>query len=147
MTNEDVRESLCKLDFVVAKLDAPNEKLFQEINQPADNISFKETIKSIKNFKNIYSGKLNIQTMFMYNNIKYAEEIANVISEIEPYEVQINTPLRPCSIKPLTEKQLYEIEEIFKSKGLNTISVYKSTKPKTSPLDKMEIIKRRRSIL
>jgi len=147
MNNKNVIESLCMLDVVVAKLDASNEKLFKEINQPADNISFKETIESIKNFKKIYSGKLNIQTMFMHNNIKYAEEIANAVSEIDPYEVQINTPLRPCSIKPLTEKQLSEIEEIFKSKDLNTISVYKSTKPKTSPLDKMEIIKRRRSIL
>ena len=147
MNNKNVIESLCMLNVVVAKLDAPNEKLFREINQPADNISFKEAIKSIKNFKNVYSGKLNIQTMFMHNNIKYAEEIANIVSEIEPYEVQINTPLRQCSIKPLTEKQLSEIEEIFKVKDLNTISVYKSTKPKTSPLDKMEIIKRRRSIL
>ena len=40
-----------------------------------------------------------------------------------------------------------EIEEIFKAKNLNTLSVYTSTKPKTSPLDKMELIKRRRSVL
>ena len=145
MNNKDVIESLFKLDIVVAKLDASNENLFQEINQPADNISFKETIESIKNFKNTYSGRLNIQTMFMNNNINYAKEIANVVSKIEPYEVQINTPLRPCSIKPLTEQQLARIEEIFKARDLNTISVYTSTKPKTSPLDKMELIKRRRS--
>jgi len=147
MNNKNVMKSLCMLDIVVAKLDAPNEKLFQEINQPANNITFKSTIEGIKQFKKIYSGKLSIQTMFMDNNIQYAEEISDAISEIEPYEVQINTPLRPCPIKLLTEKQVSKIEEIFKTKGLNTISVYTSTKPKTSPLDKMEIIKRRRSVL
>ena len=145
MNNKDVIESLFKLDIVVAKLDASNENLFQEINQPADNISFKETIESIKNFKNTYSGRLNIQTMFMNNNINYAKEIANVVSKIEPFEVQINTPLRPCSIKPLTDQQLALMEKEFKDKDLNTISVYTSTKPKTSPLDKMELLKRRRS--
>ena len=35
-----------------------------------------------------------------------------------------------------------EIEKAFD--GLNTITVYKSPKPKTDPLDKMELIKRRR---
>ena len=143
MNNKNVIESLCMLDIVIAKLDAPNEKLFQEINQPANNISLKKTIESIKNFKNVYSGKLNIQTMFMNNNIQYVEEIADIVSEINPNEVQINTPLRPCSIKPLTERQIDKIEKIFIKKNLKTISVYKSTKPKTSPIDKIEIFKRR----
>ena len=144
--NKNVIDSLCLLDIVIAKLDAPNEKLFQEINRPANKLSFKATIDGIKNFKDIYSGKFSIQTMFINNNIKYAEEIANLVSEIEPDEVQINTPLRPCNIEPLTEKQINQIEDIFKTMDLKTISVYKSTKPKTSPIDKMDLIKRRRSI-
>ena len=147
MNREDVRKTLNKLDIVVAKLDAPNEKLFQKINQPAENITFRSTVEGIEEFKKIFSGKLSIQTMFMNNNIQYSEEIANIISRIEPNEVQINTPLRPCPIKPLTEKQVAQIEEVFKAKGLNTISVYTSTKPKTSPLDKMELLTRRRSVL
>jgi wyosine [tRNA(Phe)-imidazoG37] synthetase (radical SAM superfamily) len=144
MKNKNVQKALLRLDIVVAKLDAPNEKLFQEINQPAEGINFKETVNGIKNFKNKFSGKLDIQIMFIKNNMCFAEEIADIVSEIEPNEVQINTPLRPCAVNPLTEKQLAEIEKIFKDKGLKTISVYRSTKPKTSPLDKIEIFKRRR---
>jgi len=143
MNNKDVIKSLCKLDVVVAKLDAPNEKLFQEINKPLEDVNFETTFQSIKNFKKVYTGKLNIQTMFMKNNINYAEELANIISEINPFEVQINTPLRPCPIKPLTKEQLNRIEKIFKKRNLNTISVYTSKKPKTSPMDKMEIFMRR----
>ena len=139
MNNKTVLESLFKLDIVVAKLDASNEKLFQEINQPAGNISLKEIIESIKIFKNSYSGKLNIQIMFMNNNITYAKDIANIVSKIDPYEVQINTPLRPCSIKPLTKQKLTRIEKEFKDRNLNTISVYTSTKPKISPLNHLGI--------
>jgi wyosine [tRNA(Phe)-imidazoG37] synthetase (radical SAM superfamily) len=82
--------------------------------------------------------------MFIKNNMDFAEEIADIVSEIKPDEVQINTPLRPCVVKPLTEEQLAEIEKIFKTNGLKTISVYTSIKPKTSPMDKIELFKRRK---
>jgi len=143
MNNKDVQKALIKLDIVVAKLDAPSKKLFQEINQPLESISLKETLEGIKNFKEKYSGKLNIQVMFIKNNMDSAEEIADIVSEIEPDEIQINTPLRPCAVKPLSEEQITKIEKIFKDKNLKTISVYKSVKPKTSPMDKIEIFKRR----
>lgn len=144
INREDVRNTLSKLDIVVAKLDAHNEKIFQRINQPADNINFKDTIDGIKKFKKIFTGRLALQIMFINDNMRYADEIAQLTSCIEPDEVQINTPLRICPVKPLKKKQLDNIEEKFKIKGLNTISVYTSKKPKTTPLDKMELIKRRR---
>jgi wyosine [tRNA(Phe)-imidazoG37] synthetase (radical SAM superfamily) len=143
MKNKKVQKTLLGLDIVVAKLDASNEKLFQEINQPAEVISFNETVKGIKNFNEKFSGKLDIQIMFIKNNMGFAEEIADIVNEIKPDEVQINTPLRPCAVKPLDEEQLAKIEKIFIEKGLKTTSVYTSTKPKTAPMDKIEIFKRR----
>jgi wyosine [tRNA(Phe)-imidazoG37] synthetase (radical SAM superfamily) len=145
MNNKDVIKILCKLDIVVAKLDASNERLFKEINQPFESINFKDTFNGIKKFKEKFSGKLDIQIMFIKNNMDFAEDIANIVSEIQPDEVQINTPLRPCAVKPLSENQLARIEKIFKDKGLKTTSVYTSPKPKTSPIDKIEIFKRRRN--
>jgi len=144
LNRKDIRITLSKLDIVVAKLDASNEELFHRINHPADNITFIDTIEGIKKFKKIFTGRLALQIMFMYDNIQYAEEIAKLANDIKPEEVQINTPLRQCPIKPLTEKQLGHIQEKFRNIGLNTISVYTSKKPKTTPLDKMELIKRRR---
>jgi len=141
--NKNVQKALLGLDIVVAKLDASNEKLFQEINKPAEEVNLKETLDGIKNFKEKFSGKFDIQIMFIKTNMDFAEEIADVVSKIKPDEVQINTPLRPCGVKPLHEKQIEGIEKIFRKKGLKTISVYKSTKPKTSPMDKIEIFKRR----
>jgi len=83
--------------------------------------------------------------MFIDLNKKYASEMARLAREIKPDEVQINTPLRPCKVKPLPMDELDEIEKAFK--GLNTISVYHSTKPMTDPLDKLELIQRRRTEL
>jgi wyosine [tRNA(Phe)-imidazoG37] synthetase (radical SAM superfamily) len=145
MNIEDIRKILSKIDIVVAKLDASNERIFQMINQPIENINFKETIDGIREFRKIFKGKLGLQIMFMDKNIKYANEIATISKNIKPDEVQINTPLRISPVEPITEKQLDRIEKKFKDMGLKTISVYKSNKPKITPLDKKELIKRRKN--
>ena len=144
MKDKNVQKALLELDIVVAKLDAPNEKIFKEINKPVREVKLEDTIEGIKDFKNKFSGKLDIQTMFIENNMSYAKEIADIVCEIRPDEVQINTPLRPCAVKPLSKEQITKIEKIFKEKKLKAISVYSSKKPKTSPMDKIEIFKRRR---
>ena len=142
--DSSVRESLCKLDIIVAKLDASNQEVFKKINRPALEITFEKTLKGIKKLKKDFHGKFALQIMFMKENKDYAADLANLAREINPDEVQINTPLRPCSVKPLTKTELERIEKEFT--GLNTLSVYNSPKPKTDPLDKLEIFKRRRLV-
>lgn len=142
--DSSVRNSLCKLDIIVAKLDAPNQEIFKKINRPALEITFEKTLNGIKKLKKGFHGKFALQIMFMKENKDYAADLANLAREINPDEVQINTPLRPCSVKPLTKTELERIEKEFT--GLNTLSVYNSPKPKTYPLDKLEIFKRRRLV-
>lgn len=140
--DENVQKTLHNLDIIVAKLDAPNQELFQKINHPAEGITFEKTLSGIKAMKKKFHGKFALQIMFINENKNYANELAELSREIEPDEVQINTPLRPCAVPPLTKKELDNIEKSFT--GLNTISVYHSTKPMTDPLDKIELFKRRR---
>lgn len=140
--DKDVQEALKKIDIIIAKLDAPNAHVFKLINQPAKDVRFDETIDGIKQMRKQFKGKFATQSMFIDKNKKFAEEIAIITKEIDPDEVQINTPLRPCREKPLTVKELDKIEQKFT--GLNTINVYHSNRPMTNPLDKMELFKRRR---
>lgn len=145
MNKEELRNSLQQLDIVVAKLDAPNEEMFKKINQPAPGITFDQVVEGIKTMNREFNGKFALQMMFMAENKTYAEQMADLAREIKPDEVQINTPLRPCDVAPLPEKELDAIEQTFS--GLHTISVYHSSKPKTDPLDKVELFKRRRTEL
>lgn len=142
LNDNDVQNTLSNLDIIVAKLDAPNQKLFTKISQPAEGITFEKTIAGIKTMNKKFKGKFALQMMFMDANKKYAHKMAELAHDIKPDEVQINTPLRLCSVKSLPESELDEIERMFT--GLNTISVYHSSKPKTKPLDMRELIKRRR---
>lgn len=140
--DKNVQKTLRKLDIIVAKLDAPNQELFQKISRPAEGITFEKTLRGIKEIRKDFHGKFAIQTMFMEENKDYADELAEIARDIKPDEVQINTPLRLCNVKPLPREELDEIEKKFS--GLNTLSVYHSPKPMTDPLDMLELIKRSR---
>jgi wyosine [tRNA(Phe)-imidazoG37] synthetase (radical SAM superfamily) len=85
--------------LVVAKLDTHSQKIFELVNQPIKDIKLDMVIQAIKEFKSNYSGKLALQIMFVEENKKYALEIAQIAKEINPDEVQLNTPLRPCKVK------------------------------------------------
>jgi len=100
MIGDDVRKDLNKFDIVVAKLDAPNQNIFEEINQPLDGITLKSVLDGIKRFRKEFKGYLALQMMFVEQNKGHAKEIAELARAIKPNEVQLNTPLRPCPVKP-----------------------------------------------
>ena len=138
---KDVQKDLKKLDIVIAKLDASNEKLFKEINRPAEGITFKKVLKGLKEFRNGFKGKFALQMMFTDKNKDYATDLAKLAKETKPDEVQINTPLRPCAEKPLSRKELKKIKSQFK--GLNVVSVYEAKRPKVKILSMHETTIRR----
>jgi len=141
--DEKVQKALNKIDIVVAKLDAFDEKSFKKINRPAKKISFKKYLQGIKSFRKNYSGKFALQMMFIKENKNFVKEMAEIAREIKPDEIQINTPLRPCAVKPLNKEEIKEIKEIF-SGFKNVISVYEVKKPKVLPLNIKEVQKRKR---
>jgi wyosine [tRNA(Phe)-imidazoG37] synthetase (radical SAM superfamily) len=142
MTRQDVRQELGQADMVVAKVDAPNEELFRQINRPKINYSFDDILQAIRLFRDEYRGKLALQMMFIEANRTYAPEMARIAKELSPDEVQINTPLRPCAVKPLTYEEITAIRQEFS--GLRgVITVYEALKPKVTPLNLGETLRRR----
>jgi len=143
LSDPDVKEQLYPLDFVVAKLDAYDEDSFKNINRPHGDISFKDYIQGIKEFRKNYRGKFALQIMFIDSNKGHVQEIVEIAKDLAPDEVQINTPLRKCAVNPLTEKEIRQIMSAFKG-FKRTISVYDSEKPSVIPIDIKEVRKRKR---
>ncbi len=141
MWDGNVRRELGLADLVVAKLDAPNEEIFKIVNQPTNGISLRVIINGIKGFNKEYPGKLALQIMFVPQNKEYAADLAALAKEINPAEVQINTPLRPCPVKPLPRDELLKIKELFKP--LKVYCVYDVERPEVKPMDAKETFKRR----
>jgi wyosine [tRNA(Phe)-imidazoG37] synthetase (radical SAM superfamily) len=142
MFREDVKEQLARADMVVAKLDAPNADLFTKVNKPASGLGFHLVTDGMKRFRDTYRGKLALQIMFIAANKDYASEIAALSHQISPDEVQINTPLRPCAVRPLPPKSIAEIQKEFTNFG-SVVTVYEAAKPEVMPLDLEETLRRR----
>lgn len=138
---KEVRDDLKKADIVVVKLDAPNEELLKKINKPVRGITFEKILNNIKKFRKEFNGKLAIQIMFIKENKNCASELAKLVKELKPDEVQIDTPLRPCAVKALSKKETKKIKSKFN--GLNVISVYEAKKPRVKVLNMHETLLRR----
>lgn len=141
MSEPEVRAALSKADKVVAKLDAPTEKLFRAISRPVEGINLQQVLSGIKTFRAEYQNCLALQMMFIQNNQEQAEALAQLAREIEPDEVEVNTPLRPCAVKPLPPEALAQIMDSFK--GMKAVSVYETERPAVRPLDLEETLQRR----
>ncbi len=141
MPREDVRRDLAEADVVVAKVDAPEEELFRMVNRPFGGYSIDEILQGIKLFRKNYNGKLAIQMMFVEVNKRYAREMAEIATGLSPDEVQLNTPLRPCGVEPLSPPEMAAIKEAFHN--LNVVEVYEVPVPDIVPVNAFETLRRR----
>ncbi len=147
MKRGDVRRDLALFDVVVAKVDAPDETLYQQINRPFVDYTLAEVLWGIHRFREEFQGKLALQMMFVEANRDCAREMAEIARDLSPDEVQLNTPLRPSPVPPLSPAEMDEIEAAFvdllalsKARVLN---VYKATRPEVVSLDEGETRRRR----
>jgi wyosine [tRNA(Phe)-imidazoG37] synthetase (radical SAM superfamily) len=141
MKRGDVRQDLALFDVVVAKVDAPDELLYQQINRPFVNCTLAEILWGILRFREEFQGKLALQMMFVEANRDRAEEMAEIARDLSPDEIQLNTPLRPNPERPLSPEEMEEIESVFT--GLPVLNVYKATRPEVVFLDEGETRRRR----
>jgi len=128
MDKKDVRGNLALADYVIAKLDAHSQKLFDKVNRPAPAIKFSGIVKALAEFRALYRGKFALQIMFVKENKPYAEKIAHLARKLGSDEIQLNTPLRPCAVKPLSRSEMDRIKKFFK--GTDCVSVYDAKKGK-----------------
>lgn len=142
LPDRHVRQELAAADFVVAKLDAPDNETLHMVNRPEPMTSVQDIVTGIKEFRSIFAGKLAIQIMFIESNSEKAMALAETARQLNPDEVQINTPLRPCKVKPLSADALVHISSCF-SGCRKVINVYESPRAKLSPLNSQETRRRR----
>ena len=147
MKRGDVRQDLALFDVVVAKVDAPDELLYQQINRPFVNYTLAEVLWGIRRFREEFQGKLALQMMFVGQSPllrcrrDHAEEMAEIARDLSPDEIQLNTPLRPSPVPPLSPAEMDEIEAAFA--GLPVLNVYKAARPEVVFLDEEETRRRR----
>ena len=90
MPRDDVRRDLAKADVVVAKLDAPDEGLFQAINRPYVQHSLAEIVDALGEFRRDFQGRFVVQTTVVEANRPRMHDVAAILHDLAPHEVQLN---------------------------------------------------------
>ena len=142
---KDVRKELSLADLVAVKLDVDSAKPLKLINRPAKSIRFADILRGIKQFRKEFRGKLALQVMFVQKNKGIAGEIARLAKSIQPDEIQICTPTRPSSFKPLSPKAILQIKKHFC--GMKVLSIYDAKRKKVRPISAKATLLRRGKVL
>ncbi|MBF0489029.1 MAG: radical SAM protein [Candidatus Omnitrophica bacterium] len=132
MNREEVRHDLMAADYVLAKLDAGNQMDFEMVDQ-GQTLDLSKIIQGISDFRKVFKGRLALQIMLVDDNIKNVEEIAKVSRQIKADEVQLDTPLRPSGVQPLSKERIFWAKEYFKD--MTVVTVYDLPLQDYSPMD------------
>jgi wyosine [tRNA(Phe)-imidazoG37] synthetase (radical SAM superfamily) len=143
---KDVVEDLLLADLVEAKLDASSAASFQLVNHPMTEILWEDIVEGLKVFRKVYRGHLTLQIMFVASNKACAAAIAKIAHQIGPDEIELNTPLRACAVKPLLPEEMEEITSVFRGicgAKIKVRSVYEEKREKSRPFHQPSTERRR----
>lgn len=122
LLDPSVIKDLQAVDIVACKLDAATDKVLQRMNRPVDGVTLERIVKGIQNLKaSGFPGKLALQCMFMPTNREDVEALAGLVGELEPDEVQLNTPKRPYPMEWVVDSRGNHGEPIVESRTLTVI--------------------------
>lgn len=147
LQRSDVRDALRSFDLVVAKLDAPKQELFELINQPFSDLKLDRVVEGLKELRKLIRRKLAIQVMLLkssrdqrLNNaeIPIIKELSEVLSEVSPSVVYLNTPTRPPRepyIEPLKPSELIAAKEVLRNSLPEEVAIetYSPQTPAAAP--------------
>ena len=161
VSRKDVRMNLSRADLVVAKLDAPNQEVFEAVNRPAKDLTLSSIVKGLRLLRQEMNGLLALQIMLFHSSCgldnlgeSSIEGLARLSSTIKPDEVQINTPTRPPSEKfvlPLRAGELKRVSQRFREVFPGVHVVVRSSPRRSRPVKErkvneeeiLELLKRR----
>ncbi|MBF0503573.1 MAG: radical SAM protein [Candidatus Omnitrophica bacterium] len=139
MDRLDVRDDLMRADFVLAKIDAGDQLVFEKV-VGGKALDLKKIVEGIKDFRRTFKGKLALQIMLIDDNFENIRQIAQVARSIGADEVELDTPLRPCGVKPLNRELMQKAKTLFAD--MPVVSVYDLPHKEYTPMDERATIKR-----
>ena len=136
---KDVQDDLMAADFVLAKLDAANQEMFNCVDGVCG-LDYDVLLRGLAKFRERYKGKFALQMMLVKNNIEHLNELNTIACLLHPNEIQLNTPIRPSGEHPLSRETIEKAKKAFK--GLHVISCYDVPSKETKPFNEQATVAR-----
>lgn len=119
----EVRNELRSADLVIPSLDAVSQDTFQMVNSPHESLLIGEIVEGLKKFRKEFDNEIWLEIMLVQSindGVSDVKRMADVISEIDPDKVQLNTVVRPpCEsfALPLGPLKMKEICKMLSEKA------------------------------
>ncbi len=118
LVDENVFNTLLKLDQVKLSLDAISNDVFKKIDRPHNDIDIKDVLSQVIKFSNAYKGKLFIEILFVHGLNDTKEEIEklnHVLMSINSTRIDLGTIDRPPAypVMGISYKELHEASLLF----------------------------------
>lgn len=119
LTRPEVRAELLAADRVVPSLDAVNQDVFENVNRPHPTLRIEEIIEGLKAFRSEFKGEIWLEIMLVKgvnDGLSHIRRLRDVIAELQPDRVQLNTVVRPpaeAAALPLSREELEDIQTII----------------------------------
>lgn len=136
---DDVQDELMQADFVLAKLDAVDQEMFNCIDGVCG-IRYESVIRGLEKFRRNFKGKFALQMMLVRDNIDHLQRLSTLAYFINPHEIQLNTPVRPSQEAPLGRDHIERAKKYFK--GMPVVTCYDVPVKISRPLDEKATVAR-----
>ena len=123
---EDVRDDLCRADWVSLKIDAISKDIWRRTNRPHKSLQLDKILLGIEEFSRIFRGELATETMLIQDVNDDIEEIRKVASfnaKIRNVKSYISIPTRPPAekwVKAANEHTINYAYQLFQEKSIST---------------------------
>lgn len=121
---EEVRQDLLYADVVLPSLDAVSSETFLRMNRPDEELSAEKMVEGLVQFRKIYKGQIWLEILFCSGINDSQDELIRMkeaIDRIRPFQIHINTVVRPPSEKwaaPLSQKEMEKISAFFGERAI-----------------------------
>ena len=136
--DHSLQEEIKTADVVLPSLDAATEEVFQKLNRPADGLSLTNYINGLIEFSRNFKGKIWLEVFILpgYNDHQEElEKLKNIIREINPDSIQLNTLDRPGTepgLRGARPEELQKIKDFWDLENVKIISAAATRKNTTS---------------
>lgn len=118
LSDENIFNTLLRLDQVKLSLDAATPEIFRKIDRPAEGIDINEIIDAIQRFSQVFKGKLFIEILFVRGLNDTSREVLalnTALQSLQCERIDIGTIDRPPAypVQGLEFKELYELSHAF----------------------------------
>ena len=115
----EIKKALELLDERCMKLDAGDSKTIEEINKPAGGFNLEQTIKALRDLRNITVQAMFVQGSYDNTKPKQIDEWIKAVQRVNPKTVQVYTIDRPpadSGIKTVPAEHLNEIAKLCQTR-------------------------------